>query len=207
MLAANGCRCQSRLATLLRPGTLGLHRCRLVLALGLFVGRNHVPLWAVVCASVLGLVLVAGHGLVLSWVNWRYSGAYCGWAPLPPMACYDAGFGFSYYGSSVGISFGFGLGVSAYTFVPWGNFCGARPYQHRVPPQHASQVYNNSTVINNYGRGNNNTVINRGISPEHVRAYSRTEVRIVHIRDQVANGPAASGSNGMAARLRCIVRN
>jgi len=124
-----------------------------------------------------------------SWVNWRYSGTYCGWAPLPPMACYDAGFGFSYYGSSVGISFGFGLGVSAYTFVPWGNFCGARPYQHRVPPQHASQVYNNSTVINNYGRGNNNTVINRGISPEHVRAYSRTEVRIVHIRDQVANGP------------------
>ena len=45
-----------------------------------------------------------------SWVSWRYSGDYCGWAPLPPAACYQPAVGFSYYGSSVGISFGFGLG-------------------------------------------------------------------------------------------------
>jgi len=124
-----------------------------------------------------------------SWVNWRYSGAYCGWAPLPPTACYQAGVGFTYFGSSAGIGCGFGLGVSAYTFVPWGNFCGARPYQYRVPPHHASQVYNNTTIINNYGNGNHNTVINRGISPDRVRQYSHTEVRTVNLRDQAVPGP------------------
>jgi len=119
-----------------------------------------------------------------SWVSWRYSGEYCGWAPLPPAACYQPAIGFSYYGSSVGVSFGFGLAANCYTFVPWGGFCSARPYQYRVPSHYANQVYNNTTVINNYGNGNNNTVINGGISPERVRQYTRTEVRTVNLREQ-----------------------
>lgn len=123
-----------------------------------------------------------------SWVSWRYSGDYCGWAPLPPAACYQPAVGFSYFGSSVGISFGFGLAANCYTFVPWGGFCSARPYQYRVPSHYANQVYNNTTVINNYGNGNNNTVINRGIAPERVRQYARTEVRTVNLREQAVGG-------------------
>src|SRR4051812_11714894 len=30
-----------------------------------------------------------------AWVSWRYADAYCGWAPLPPTACYRPGFGFT----------------------------------------------------------------------------------------------------------------
>ena len=123
-----------------------------------------------------------------SWVNWRYSGSYCGWAPLPPGAGYQPGFGFSFYGSSVGMGFSFGLAANCYTFVPWGNFCGARPYQYRIPAYAANQVYNNSTVLNNYTRGHNNTVANHGLSPDRVRQYSRAEVRTVKIRDQAAGG-------------------
>ncbi len=123
-----------------------------------------------------------------SWVNWRYSGTYCGWAPLPPAACYQAGFGFTYYGSSVGIGFGFGLAASCYTFVPWGGFCAARPYQYRVPGNQVTQIYNNTTIINNYGSGNNNTVINRGIAVDRVRQYTHTEVRTVNLRDQAVAG-------------------
>ncbi len=123
-----------------------------------------------------------------SWVNWRYSGTYCGWAPLPPGASYQPGFGFSFYGSSVGMGFSFGLAANCYTFVPWGNFCGARPYQYRVSTYAANQVYNNSTVLNNYARGHNNTVANHGLSPDRVRQYSRAEVRTVKIRDQAAGG-------------------
>lgn len=132
-----------------------------------------------------------------SWVSWRYSGAYCGWAPLPPAACYQPAFGFSYYGNSVGVGFGFGLAASCYTFVPWGGFCATRPYQYRVPPHQANQVYNNSTVINNYVNGNNNTVINRGISPDRVREHTRTEVRTVNIRD----AGTVVGSTGRRERL------
>ncbi len=123
-----------------------------------------------------------------SWVSWRYNSGYCGWAPLPPNACYQPGFGFSFNGSAVDFGFSFGLGASAYTFVPWGSFCAARPYQYRVPYHHATQIYNSSTVINNYGNGNNNTVVNRGISPDRVREYTGTEVRPVTLRDGSSGG-------------------
>lgn len=142
-----------------------------------------------------------------SWVSWRYSGSYCGWAPLPPAACYQAGVGFTFSGSAVSVGFDFGLGVSAYTFVPWGGFCSARPYQYRVPPHHANQIYHNSTVINNYGHGNNNTVINQGISPDRVREHTRTEVRTVSLRDAGAGTTLAGRRERLAPDGRTLVVN
>lgn len=63
MLATDrGCG-KSRLAAVLRPWALGLLRLRVVLAFGLFLGRDDVPLWALVQSSALGLVLVAGSGV------------------------------------------------------------------------------------------------------------------------------------------------
>lgn len=118
-----------------------------------------------------------------SWVSWRYSNDYCGWAPLPPAAYYRPGFGFSYYGSSVGVSFGFGLGADFFTFVSWNNFCHSRPWHHRVPRDRATQVFNNTTIVNNYVTGNNNTVINQGIGRDRVRERTREEVRVVSIQD------------------------
>ena len=118
-----------------------------------------------------------------SWVSWRYSGDYCGWAPLPPRACYRNGFGFSYYDRSVGFGFDFGLGASCYTFVPWGRFCDSRPHHYRVPSHQVTQIYNNTTIINNYGSGNNNTVINHGIPLDRVREYTHADLRPVKLRE------------------------
>ncbi len=132
-----------------------------------------------------------------SWVSWRYSGDYCGWAPLPPTACYRPGFGFSYYGSSVGFSFGFGIAASWYTFVPLGRICDTRPYHHRLPAHHAMQVYNNSTVMNHYVSGKNNRVINQGIAPERIRERTRAEIRTVSLRD----ADAGVGRTGRRERL------
>jgi hypothetical protein len=42
---------------------LGLYRLRLVLVFGLFVGLGAIPLWPLVSALALGLVLDAGHRL------------------------------------------------------------------------------------------------------------------------------------------------
>ena len=53
-----------------------------------------------------------------SWVTWRYSNNYCGWAPLPPHTAYQAGVGIVYNGGNVSVGFGFGLGASCFTFVP-----------------------------------------------------------------------------------------
>jgi len=118
-----------------------------------------------------------------AWVNWRYNDGYCGWAPLPPAAYYSTGVGFTWYGSSVSVGFGFGLGWNCYTFVPWGNFYGYRPYKHCLPRHHTETVYKNSTVINNYVVGNNNTIINGGIAPKKVSTYTKTEIRPVVLRD------------------------
>jgi len=111
-----------------------------------------------------------------SWVSWRYTDAYCGWAPLPPAACYHAGLGFTYYGGPVGVGFGFGLGWGCYGFVSWGHFNNYHLNNYCVPHHQANQIYAHSVVVNNY-TVNNNTVINQGIPPQRVAAATRSEVR------------------------------
>src|SRR5206468_1232576 len=44
-----------------------------------------------------------------SWVCWRQSDAYCGWAPLPPAARFEVGVGLVFNHGHVGTSFDFGL--------------------------------------------------------------------------------------------------
>jgi hypothetical protein len=118
-----------------------------------------------------------------AWVSWRYTDAYCGWAPLPPSACYTAGVGFTYYGRSVGMSFGFGLGWSSYAFVPWMHFNDHRPYRYSVPHHEVRPIFEHSTVVNHIVVGNNHTIINHGIGADRVRQFTHTEVRPVHVRE------------------------
>lgn len=129
-----------------------------------------------------------------SWVSWRYSSGYCGWAPLPPTACYRPGVGFTYYGNSVGVSFSFGLSANCYTFVPTAYFCSPRPCNYRVPAHHANGFYNQTIVANNYIAGKNNTVINNGIPVEQVAATTQTQIRPVPIRE--AGGDTRPGARG-----------
>jgi hypothetical protein len=120
-------------------------------------------------------------------VTWRYDNNNCGWAPLPPNSVYTPGFGFTYFGSSVGASYGFSLGVGSYIFVPWGRFCDPYPYRHCLPTARTVAIYDQTTIVNNYGNGNT-TVINRGISPDRVREHARTEVRTVTLRTEPTPG-------------------
>ena len=129
-----------------------------------------------------------------SWVSWRYTTDYCGWAPLPPTAGYYSGIGLTYMNGSVSMSFGFGLGSGAYAFVPWGNFCAPQPYRYCAPTSRAVHLYNNSTPVNHFEANGNGRVNNRGIAPDRVRELSRTEVRTVNLRDQ-------SGSSTRAERI------
>src|SRR6266436_1908858 len=71
-----------------------------------------------------------------SWVSWRYSNDYCGWAPLPPAACFRPGLGFTYRGHSVGFSFNFPIAASCFTFVPARNFCDFHLSRYAVHREH-----------------------------------------------------------------------
>ena len=90
--------------------------------------------------------------------------------------------GFTYYGASVGLSFGFGLHHDAWTFVPANHFNDHEVWRHRVGGGERAALYQHSKVINNYTY-NDNRIINRGVPSERLPALKRAEVRQVAIRD------------------------
>jgi len=139
-------------------------------------------------SSNCGWVWAPGTRWGPAWVTWRYYDGYCGWAPLPPAAVYSTGIGFSYYGGRVGFSFGFGLSSGCYSFVPTSCFYTSRPWTYCVPSGTVNQFYGDTTVINNYVNGNNNTIINRGIGTETIAAATRSEIRKVRVTDTAGVG-------------------
>lgn len=131
-----------------------------------------------------------------SWVCWRYSDSYCGWAPLPPHSVYVAGVGFQYNGITVGANFDFGIGVNFFTFVPTANFCDPHPDKFRVGAGHIPAVYRQTTVVNNFGV-QNNTFVNHGIDPRRISAVTHSPIQTVSIRESgspVARGEVLGGN-------------
>jgi hypothetical protein len=103
---------------------------------------------------------------------------------LPPEAHFVSGVGFSYHSRRVSFGFDFGLSHFHYSFVPVHNFCDYSPYRYVVPRARVQNFYRNTTVVNNYIVGNNNTVINRGIGRETIARSSQTRIREVTLRDR-----------------------
>ncbi|MDB6029848.1 MAG: hypothetical protein JWM16_186 [Verrucomicrobiales bacterium] len=139
-----------------------------------------------------------------SWVSWRYTSSYCGWAPLPPRAHYRSGVGFSFNSGAVGISFDFGLAPDCYTFVPANRFHYRNPRQYAVPARQTTTIYRNSVVINNYVSGNNNTVVNRGFGKEPIVRATGTDLRTVNVR-QSGTAPLAGRGEQLANNGNTIV--
>ena len=109
-----------------------------------------------------------------SWVCWRHSDAYCGWAPLPPGCGFTAS-GYVYHGQRVSHHDDFGLGPHDYRFVAWNDFHDRRLRGHDIPQRDAPQVFKETTVVNRMVM-NNNTVINQGIAPDRVANATQHEV-------------------------------
>ncbi len=121
-----------------------------------------------------------------SWVLWRSQGDYCGWAPLPPHALFEAGFGWRFNGVRVGVNFDFGLRPDHYSFVALRDFNNHDLGHRRLPPAEITRIYNHTTIINNYAV-NNRTVVNHGIGVDRVAAATHTQIRPVAIRDVPAH--------------------
>jgi hypothetical protein len=104
-----------------------------------------------------------------------------------------AGRGFHFNGVSVGVNFDFHLGLDFFTFVEIGHFHERHPHLHGVPHARVAEIYRNTTVINNYVAGRNNTVINRGVPVGRVAVSGRREIHPVEIRE---SRPATDGRAG-----------
>lgn len=145
-----------------------------------------------------------------AWVTWRTCDSHCGWAPLPPHCAWSPTLGFSYYGRSVDVGFGFGLGYDSYVYVGWGHFCDRRPRHYCAPRAEVVSLHSHSRVINDV-RGNGNTVVNihgnhntvvinhgPGITP--VQSHTRTEIPRVVVADAGSpRGQFYSGHPGSSA--------
>jgi hypothetical protein len=142
-----------------------------------------------------------------SWVTWRYSNDYCGWAPLPPFAVYQPGVGFVYQGNGVSIGFNFGLAVNCFTFVPTRYFCDPHPRHYRVAARDETRIYNQTTVINNFNfDSHNRTIVNNGIGVQRITDVTRTPIRPVPVRELRASagqpwrgGPGGQQNHGPGA--------
>ncbi|HEU6448070.1 MAG TPA: DUF6600 domain-containing protein [Verrucomicrobiae bacterium] len=111
-----------------------------------------------------------------SWVTWRYSDDYCGWAPLPPFAVWQPGFGFVYHGNGVSVGFDFGLAPDCFVFVPSGRFCDVHLRTCRVPIGQITTVYNHTTVINNININIHRTVVNNGIAATFIARATHRQI-------------------------------
>ena len=119
-----------------------------------------------------------------AWVTWRYSDTYCGWAPLPPGACFETGVGFTYGGGPVSVGFDFGLVPDCYTFIPTIYFCDRTPWYYCLPRHHIVAVFNRTTVINNYVIApNDRHIIHIGPGTNAIASVARSEIRKVRLHD------------------------
>ena len=124
-----------------------------------------------------------------AWVTWRYSGTYCGWAPLPPGAYFDVGVGFRFHGGRVGVGFDFGLVPDCYTFIPTAYFCDYRPWRYCLPRGQIVTVFNRTKIINNFGTTpNGRAIVNVGPGRNAIASVTRTEIRKVTLRDANPTG-------------------
>jgi hypothetical protein len=126
-----------------------------------------------------------------SWVCWRHSNSYCGWAPLPPGCNYRAGVGLTFHGHPVHSGDDCGLNNRHYTFVGWNNLHDQHLQAHRLPRDQAAHAFNHSEVANRFTM-HNNVVVNQGIPATQVTSATRAPLHPVAI--QTASAPSAASS-------------
>ncbi len=117
-----------------------------------------------------------------SWVSWRYSSGYCGWAPLPPCAWYRPNAGLTYCGRPVSGGFGFGLTAQSYSFVKFNNFYNSHLPNYAINNRQVNTFFARTTPSTVVGFSNRR-VINNGLPPSAVAAASHIPTRRVAIND------------------------
>ncbi len=139
-----------------------------------------------------GWVWCPDHVWGSAWVCWRDWGDYCGWAPLPPGACFSAGLGWSFGGVGVGFDFGFGLPWSCFSFVPYRHFCDRDWHEHHLVGHEAERAFDHSRPSNRYLVDSHHPFINRGVDPGRVRAATHRPLQTVAIREMPRAGANAA---------------
>ena len=134
--------------------------------------------------QMYGWIWLPGRTWGPAWVSWRQGGGYYGWAPLGP-------------GMSIHMSFGYNQGFNCWTFVPMGNIYHTGGYNTYMRNVNIYNVYNRTTVINNYNRqGGRNYVL--GPSRGDVEGSVRRPVTVYNLSDRSTRGAASVRGNSIS---------
>ena len=130
-----------------------------------------------------------------AWVCWRHSEGYCGWAPLPPAARFEAGVGLVFNGrGGVGVELDFGLRDEHFIFVGYDHFWEHDFHRFMLPRERVAIVFRGSHVMNNY------RVVNHHLAVEGIgRARMAT---LTHRNVEVVVTPHARFAEHHAAEVR-----
>ncbi len=131
-----------------------------------------------------GWLWVPGYNWAPSWVCWRHTSGYYGWAPLPPRAGFSAGLGLSFGGAAVGVNFDFGLGAGAFTFVGYDHIWAHDYGMVMLPQARLGAVFGASVILNSYRMDHGRFVV-EGFGRQHLFSRSGQAVEVVSLRKQV----------------------
>lgn len=132
-----------------------------------------------------GWLWVPGYDWAPSWVSWRHSEGYLGWAPLPPEARFTVGVGLSFNGR-VGMELDFGLTEAHYNFVSCDHFWEHDLYRYHVPHDRVVIIFGSSRVSNTY-RVEGRRFVNEGFGRERVELVTHRTIVVERpvIRDPI----------------------
>lgn len=132
-----------------------------------------------------GWLWLPGSDWAPAWVSWRSGGGYYGWAPLGP---------------GVNVNVNINIPAPYWTFVPQVYFNQRNWYNYCVPRPRVVNIYQNTTIINNYYRTNNRAYA-YGPPRGDIERYTRQPVQVYRI-DQMDRPGRSVVSNGSVGFYR-----
>lgn len=116
-----------------------------------------------------------------AWVTWRSGGGYYGWAPLGP-------------GMGIDININLHIPYNYWVFVPDIYIRSPRVYSYCVPRPRVVNVYNSTTIINNYYRYNNRSYV-YGPQRYDIERATRSRVNVYRADDLYRQGRSYARNN------------
>ena len=120
----------------------------------------------------LGWAWVPDYTWGPGWVNWRTGGGYYGWAPLMP---------------GIQVRVAINLPFNFWIFIPQRHFMSRNWHRYSAPRTQVTNIYNHTTIINNYYNHNNHEYA-YGPRSSDIRRHTNSRVEVYNYSSSRNNG-------------------